>query len=97
MLNTVNYDNRFHYIDNAGNLVTDLAELAKLNPNPSIWSPFSMSTTSPVFSSWAVEDGSFLRLNTVSLGYTLPRKLTSKAYINKLEIILNYIQCLFVD
>ena len=86
MLNTVNYDSRFHYIDNAGNLVTDLGQLAKLNPNPSIWSPFSMSTTSPVVSDWAIEDGTFLRLNTVSLGYTLPRKLTSKAYVSRLRV-----------
>lgn len=86
MLNTSNYANRFHYIDAAGNLVTDLTELAKLNPNPQIWSPFSMGTASPVFHSWAVEDGSFLRLNTLSLGYTLPRSLTSRASISKLRI-----------
>ncbi len=86
MLGTVNYDNRYHYIDAAGNLVTDLVELTKLNPNPSIWSPFSMGLTSPVVSSWAIEDGSFLRLNTISIGYTLPKKLTSKAYINKFRV-----------
>ena len=28
--------------------------------------------TRHVFSDWAVEDGSFLRLNTLSLGYSLP-------------------------
>ena len=69
-----------------GNLVTELEDLRKLNPNPSIWSPFSMGTASPVFHSWAVEDGSFLRLNNISLGYTLPVKLTSKASISKLRV-----------
>ncbi len=34
MLNTVNYANRFHYINAEGNLVTDLKELEALNPNP---------------------------------------------------------------
>ena len=33
--------------------------------------------------SWAVEDGSFLRVNNITLGYTLPEKLTMKAGIHK--------------
>ncbi|MEO5561951.1 MAG: TonB-dependent receptor [Chitinophagaceae bacterium] len=86
MLNTSNYDNRFHYIDPSGNLVTDLQELAKLNPDPKIWSPFSMGTASPYFHSWAVEDGSFIRLNTLSLGYSVPVKLISKLYMTKARI-----------
>lgn len=86
MLNTSNYDNRFHYIDDKGNLVTDLVELQKLNPNPQIWSPFSFGTASPVFHSWAVEDGSFLRLNNISLGYSLPKKWISKLYMTKFRI-----------
>ncbi|RYZ29548.1 MAG: TonB-dependent receptor [Chitinophagaceae bacterium] len=86
MLNTSNYENRFHYIDAAGNLVTELADLAKLNPDPTIWSPFSMGTASPVFHSWAVEDGSFLRLSNISLGYTLPKSLTSKIAISRLRV-----------
>ena len=86
MLNTSNYENRFHYINTEGNLVTDLKELAALNPNPKIWTPFSMGTASPWFHSWAVEDGSFLRLNTLTLGYTLPSKLTTKALISKARI-----------
>ncbi|MEI6946457.1 TonB-dependent receptor [Paraflavisolibacter sp. H34] len=83
LLHTSNYADRFHYIDGAGNLVTDLQELAKLNPNPKIWSPFSMGNTSPWFHSWAVEDGSFLRLNNVSLGYSLPKKWISRLYMTK--------------
>lgn len=86
MLNTSNYNNRFHYIDSKGNLVTDLKQLASLNPDPQIWSPFSMGTASPYFHSWAVEDGSFLRLNTLSLGYSLPKKLISKVYMSKLRV-----------
>ena len=86
MLNTVNYDNRYHYIDANGNIVTDLAELAKLNANAKIWSPFSMGNASPVFHSWAVEDGSFLRLQNISLGYSLPKKLISRGYMSSLRI-----------
>jgi hypothetical protein len=86
MLNTVNYENRFKYIDAAGIQVTELDKLAKLNANATIWSPFSMGTASPVFHSYAVEDGSFLRLNNVTLGYSLPKTLISKIGMTRLRI-----------
>ena len=38
-----------------------------------------------VFSDWAVENGSYLRLNTLSLGYTLPQTLTKRAGISSLR------------
>jgi len=37
-------------------------------------------------STLGIEDGSFLRLNTLVLGYTLPKALTSKAHISTLRI-----------
>ena len=33
-----------------------------------------------------IEDGSFLRLKNITLGYTLPKKWTRKAYINRLRV-----------
>lgn len=86
MAATSSYENRFHYIDAAGNVVTDLAALKALNPNPTTWSPFSMGTAAPWFHSWAVEDGSFLRLNNVSLGYSLPAKWISKLSMSKCRL-----------
>jgi len=41
-----------------------------------------------VFSDWAVEDGSFLRLNTLTLGYTSPNAFVSKLGISKLRFYL---------
>ena len=86
MLNTMNYDNRFKYIDANGALVTGLKELQALNANATIWSPFSSGTASPVFHSWAVEDGSFLRLSNVSIGYSLPRALISKIHMSRFRV-----------
>ena len=37
-------------------------------------------------SSWGIEDGSYLRLNTLTLGYTLPKALMSKIGINNLRV-----------
>lgn len=35
-----------------------------------------------------VEDGSFLRLQTLSLGYTLPAKITRKLHLNRARVVL---------
>lgn len=86
MLNTMNSENRYKYIDAAGSLVTSLEGLAELNKDAKIWSPFSMGNASPVFHSYAVEDGSFLRLNNVTVGYSLPRNLISKVKMQRFRI-----------
>ena len=38
-----------------------------------------------ILTDWALEDASFLRLNTLTLGYTLPAKLTKQVGINSLR------------
>ncbi|QOG03926.1 TonB-dependent receptor [Flavobacterium sp. MDT1-60] len=68
-----------------GTLVTDPTALAELNANTTMWSPF-MSRF--VFSDWAVEDGSFLRLNTLTLGYTAPNSFTSAIHAIKVRCYL---------
>ncbi|MTH17217.1 TonB-dependent receptor [Flavobacterium sp. LC2016-01] len=68
-----------------GQLVTDPTELAALNANTTMWSPYMPRY---VFSDWAVEDGSFLRLNNLSLGYTTPNALTSALGVSKLRFYL---------
>lgn len=65
-----------------GTLCNDPAQLAEMNKNTTMWSPYMSKM---VLTDWAVEDASFLRLNTLSLGYTLPTNLTKKAGINSLR------------
>lgn len=36
-----------------------------------------------------IEDGSYLRIQNLSFGYTLPRKITQKAKINKMRVYIN--------
>ena len=45
-------------------------------------------------SSWSVEDGSYIRLKNVELGYTLPQRITQKANIKQLRIYANLYNCL---
>ncbi len=83
---------RFTLLDPAtGEETFDLARLAELNPNQhdrramwSIKSDNKLAITCPM--DYYVEDGSFLRLNTITLGYSLPKRLLTRAHINSLRV-----------
>jgi TonB-linked SusC/RagA family outer membrane protein len=66
-----------------GTISNDPTELAAMNANTSLWSPYMRTF---VLSDWAVEDGSFLRLSTITLGYTLPESISSKIKMKKLRV-----------
>ena len=65
-----------------GQICNDPERLAELNANTTMWSPY---TGRFVLTDWAIEDASFLRLNTLTLGYTLPQSLTKRIGINTLR------------
>ncbi len=71
----------------ANNLVYGVApeQLAAANANATIWQPL-VGSGAFYPSSWAIEDGSFLRLNNITLGYSLPIKTLVKLKISKLRI-----------
>lgn len=73
---------RWTNLDANGNITNDLTELAALNANTTMWSPY----TNFVLSDWAIEDGSFLRLSTLTLGYTIPQSITKKFWVNSLRV-----------
>lgn len=74
--------NRWTNLTADGTISNDAEQLAAMNQNTTLWSPYMQRM---VFSDWAVEDGSFLRLNTLTLGYTLPKSLVSKVKIQSLR------------
>lgn len=83
MITMMEEGKRWSNIDwTTGQVVNDPAQLAAMNENTTMWSP-NMSRYA--FTDWAVEDGSFLRLNTLTLGYTVPRAVTQKVKINNLR------------
>lgn len=75
---------RWTNIDANGNLLNwnNAEELAALNANTTMWSPY---TGKYVLTDYYVEDASFLRLSTLTLGYTLPTTLTKRVGINSLR------------
>jgi TonB-linked SusC/RagA family outer membrane protein len=75
---------RFRTIDNNGkSIYNDPAKLEAFNQNATMWRPYENSA---LFTDWAVEDGSFLRINNISLGYTLPQSLLQRAKLRSLRI-----------
>ena len=65
-----------------GTISNDPQELTEMNANTTMWSPY---TARMILSDWAVEDGSFLRLNMLTLGYTLPKTLLHKVKMDNLR------------
>lgn len=81
--------NRFTTIDPAtGNNIYNGTNanpelLKQINANATIWHP--IMTTTPLHS-WAIEDGSFLRINNVTLGYSIPTKTMKKLGMTSLRV-----------
>lgn len=83
MIDIMAEGNRWTNLDENGNICNNPQKLAEMNAKTTMWSPL---TDRMIFSDWAVEDASFLRLNTLTLGYTLPKTLTMKAKIQTLRL-----------
>jgi TonB-dependent starch-binding outer membrane protein SusC len=62
-------------------------QLSALNANAKIWQPLK-SAGAFYPSSWAIEDGSFLRLNNVTIGYSLPVNSLVKMHMSKLRFYI---------
>lgn len=84
LLDVMSSDKRWINIDiNTGQRITDPEVLKEVNKNATIWSP---GIGRYIFHSWAVEDGSFLRLQNLTIGYTFPRNIIQKAHLKNLRL-----------
>jgi TonB-dependent starch-binding outer membrane protein SusC len=85
-------NDRFVLVDPAtGKETTDLGRLAELNPQQydkdAMWSLHSdnkIAITDAL--DYYLEDGSYLRISDITLGYTLPNSVLSKAHITNMRI-----------
>ena len=90
------FNNRWHYVDPTTGGRTQLTigtavygaspdVLNAINPNPQYWySGSGVDYNNP--QSFAVESSSYIRLNTLTIGYTLPKVIASKLRIANLRI-----------
>lgn len=77
---------RFTFIDAAGNnLHGNPTALAQLNEGKTMASVQGVGSNMK-FHSLYVDDGSFLRINNITFGYTIPKKLLRKASIQNLRV-----------
>lgn len=58
--------------------------LASVNSGATMWQPL-ITTGAFTPHSWAIEDGSFLRFNNLTVGYTLPVKKVTSLHMSKLR------------
>lgn len=79
---------RWMTIDASGNRVTDPATLAAMNKGKTIpaWNGGGAANGGERLYDKMIEDGSFLRLNNISLGYTFPRKWIQKIKLSSARI-----------
>ena len=74
---------RWRWFNDAGQKVTDPTELAALNANTTMWVPTGGNY---FLHSYAIEDGSFLRLNNVTVGYSLDKDALKAIGITNLRL-----------
>ena len=79
-------ENRFMTINAAGQKVIDPTELAALNKGKTFASVSDSEQGDMYVHSWAIEDGSYIKLNNVTIGYSLPKKIIKKVGINSLRL-----------
>lgn len=77
---------RWMTINSQGNIVKDPTELAALNKGKDVAAWNDMEIGDTYIHSWAVEDGSFIKLSNVSLGYTFPKKLIRRTGLSNLRL-----------
>ena len=85
-LDVADMAHRFTWIDEAGNRINDPATLAEVNKGKTFPSVNDCQEGDKYIHSWAVEDGSYLKLSNVTFGYTFPRKMLKKIGVSKLRL-----------
>lgn len=101
LINDYNSSNRYTWIDpanglNLGNSPSKstieayggaeglMSRLNELNANATVWNPAANSTM-VVLDSF-LEDASFLRINNITIGYTLPKNWVKKAWLESVRV-----------
>ena len=93
MRSDMSQSNAYSYINpETGVLLKSLDELAYWNEGgngqsaKSMWSPFSTGDAVVVPTDWAMDNASFLRLQSLTVGYTVPKKITTKFGVQRLRV-----------
>lgn len=74
---------RWLWFNESGIKVNDPNELAALNANTTMWTP---PAGAYFLHSYGIEDGSFLRLNNITLGYSISKNISKQLGISNLRL-----------
>ena len=88
VLDIANSSNRWVVVNKKGELITDPQEMADINKGKTVAAVYDNEIGDTYIHSWAVEDGSYLRISTITLGYTLPTSWLEKVKISRARIYL---------
>ena len=86
VLAAVDSQNRWTFVNEAGQFVTDPSELAELNKGKTVACIHDLEEADTYIHSWGVEDASYLKISNVTLGYTFPRKWMDKIGLQSLRL-----------
>lgn len=86
VLDVANSANHWVLVNDKGEMITDPQELAAVNKGKTVASIIDNEVGDTYIHSWAVEDGSFLKLSNVTLGYTFPKAWLKKLGVSKLRL-----------
>ncbi len=102
----MNSSNRYTYLNDNGEVIYramvagDIAtadefaaiqgKLNEMNKLAQYWSPHNFGNAVVIPHSWAIEDASFLRLQNITVGYTVPKKYTSKFACSQLRVFTTF-------
>lgn len=103
VLSKFSYDNRWTYVHLADDFENgwpmgeilyknyyidqSVAKYAEINAGKTLWNPTDV--TNKVLHSYFIEDGSFIRCQDITVGYTLPESVSKKIGMSRLRIYLN--------
>ncbi|MGV8096221.1 MAG: TonB-dependent receptor [Mangrovibacterium sp.] len=84
--NKITYELNGSSSNNTNMYATVINRWSPTNTNTTICQAFGRSLNEQYYSTKFIEDGSYLRLKTITLGYTLPKSLVKSVKINNLYI-----------
>ena len=80
---TADFGSHDDYTTTSKTVLDQTTDYLTMNANKSLWNPADVVTNT--INSYFVEDGSFLRCQDITVGYTFPKKIINKIYLSKLR------------
>lgn len=85
-LSVADSKHRFVLVDQNGMKINDPTRLAEINKGKTFSAVYDNEIGDMYIHSWAVEDGSYFKLNNITIGYNFPHKVIDKIGLQSLRL-----------